>query len=75
MSFHNDAALEALTEVFDDVDDFFTTVVFESSVSVAMTWVVTEQDQERLEAGWNDDNKKAVDRLVQWWGKRHTPKP
>lgn len=76
MSFHNDATLESLTDLFnDDGREFFTTVVFEATVPIAMTWLVTRQDQAHLRAGWDSrTNQDAVQRLERWWKKGPTPR-
>jgi hypothetical protein len=82
MSFRNDQQAQLLNEYFNKLpdnqwDDHFTTVVFECPVEIAMTWLVTNQEKNRMKdaiESQNDVNQKVVrdslENLKAWWKRR-----
>jgi hypothetical protein len=61
--FRNDQVLDALDKWFQDNvpsdPEFFTTVLFESALDVAMTWYTTEQELALVKIGFGEDPGEA----------------
>lgn len=81
MSFRNDEQVHVLNDYFnDDRRDFFTTVVFESKVEIALSWHITREEIQHVLSGFDShpdssrpgtpqpsENQISLRRLKEWW--------
>jgi hypothetical protein len=81
MSFRNDEQVQALNDFFNDERrDFFTIVVFESKVEIALSWHLTREDIRHVLSGFDSypdpqrpdttmpsENQSSLRRLKEWW--------
>ena len=78
--FRNDLQMEILDGWFkeetkkshDSGNPFFTTVVFECDVEVALSWTLPESEKKAIVNSFEGVNKKHADKLAAWFGKGGT---